>query len=165
MRPAATRAALATVAVAVIASSCGGSSTDSAAIEQDAGTVAVTAPAATTFVEHDADEVVARDPDVPELPFDDNPDPNACGIPMRWGDDSPAWLTGVWEGELIQPDVLLYDSHLRQSVAGQAPNGAEVRVVLFQQNPTLDYYLVEAVDDPTQEGWVPAPFLTFDPIT
>ena len=29
--------------------------------------------------------VQQRDANVPELPFPDNPDPNQCGIPTRWG--------------------------------------------------------------------------------
>ena len=121
---------------------------------------------ATTGRRHDrrADESLTRDPDVPELPFADNPDPDACGIPRPWGDDGQAWLTGTWEGELIEPEVLLYDSHLRRSITGRAPHGSEVRIVLFQENPTLDYYFVEVVDDPTQDGWVPAPFLSLDPV-
>jgi hypothetical protein len=107
---------------------------------------------------------IARDPDVPELPFPDNPDPDACGIPRPWGDDGTAWLSGVWDGELIEPQVLLYESHLRYTITGRAPHGSEVRIVLYQENPTLDYYFVEVVDDPTQQGWVPAPFLSFDPV-
>lgn len=116
------------------------------------------------------DDMLARDPDVPELPFADNPDPNACGLPRPWGNDDPAWLTGVWEGELIESEVLLYDSHLRSSITGRALHGSEVRIVLFQENPTLDYYFVEVADDATwtdatQTGWVPAPFLSFEPVT
>lgn len=102
---------------------------------------------------------------VPELPFDDNPDPSACGIPVNWGDERPAWLTGYYQGELIQPIIFLYDSHLRLSIKGQAPSGSRVRVVLFQENPVLDYYLVKTVDhQPKQQGWVPAPFLSFKPV-
>jgi hypothetical protein len=111
-----------------------------------------------------SDGSLARDPDVPDLPFPDNPDPDACGIPRPWGDGGQAWLTGTWEGELIEPEVLLYDSHLRRSITGSAPHRSEVRIVLFQENPTLDYYFVEVVDDPTQDGWVPAPFLSLDPV-
>lgn len=146
----ATRVAL--TASMIVAVGCGAGDDDATAVE----------PSTTTTVDHSG--AVARDPDVPELPFDDNPDPSACGMPMPWGDDDPAWLTGEWGGELIQPDVLLYDSHLRQSIVGQAPHGAQVTIVLYQQNPTLDYYFVESIDDPTQEGWVPAPFLAFDPL-
>ena len=51
--------------------------------------------------------VLERDADVPELPFEDNPDPTLCGIPEPWGEAGRAWLTGVYEGELIQPEVLL----------------------------------------------------------
>ncbi len=106
--------------------------------------------------------VAARDPDVPDLPFEDNPDPEQCGIPVQWGSDGQAWLSGMYEGELIQPTVFLYDSHLRQSVAGSAPHGAAVQVVLFQENPVLDYYFVKVAGE--AEGWVPAPFLSFDPV-
>lgn len=106
-----------------------------------------------------------RDPDVPPLPFDDNPDPSQCGIPVPWGDvDNRAWLSGMWEGELIQPEVLVYDSHLRVSVTGGAPHGTEVEIILFQENPVLDYYLVRIPGDSTQEGWVPEPFLSFEPV-
>lgn len=115
--------------------------------------------------EHQADAgVFVRDENVPDLPFEDNPDPAACGIPVNWGQDAPAWLTGYYEEELIQPTVYLYDSHLRLSIKGEAPSGSEVRIILYQQNPTLDYYLVETIGiEPKQEGWVPAPFLSFEP--
>jgi hypothetical protein len=104
-----------------------------------------------------------RDPAVPALPFDDNPDPDQCGIPTRWGLDDPAWLTGMWEGELIEPDVLLYDSHQRLRIEGSIPHGGEVRIILVQENPVLDFYLVEAADG-SAEGWVPAPFVSFEPV-
>lgn len=108
---------------------------------------------------------IERDPDVPSLPFDDNPDPAQCGIPVQWGDDGQAWLSGIWEGELIQSEVLVYNSHLRTSVTGGAPHGTEVQIVLFQENPVLDYYYVRIPGDEVQEGWVPEPFLSFDPVT
>lgn len=117
---------------------------------------------AAATVEHDP--TVLRDDDVPDLPFDDNPDPTKCGIPVQWGDGDPAWLTGLWEGDLIQPDVLLYDSHQRLRVTGQGAHGAEVRIVLYQENPVLDFYMVEVVDGSGDEGWVPAPFVSFDPV-
>lgn len=128
--------------------------------------LAACAPVATPtdqpMVTHDSQLLIDRDPDVPDLPFPDNPDPTQCGIPIQWGTDDPAWLTGYYEGELVQPTVFFYDSHLRYSVAGAAPSGTEVRVVLYQQNPALDYYQVETIHlDPPQRGWVPAPFLTF----
>lgn len=108
---------------------------------------------------------VERDPDVPALPFDDNPDPAQCGIPVQWGDNGQAWLSGIWEGELIQSEVLVYNSHLRTSVTGGAPHGTEVQILLFQENPVLDYYFVKIPGDTPQEGWVPEPFLSFDPVT
>jgi hypothetical protein len=108
---------------------------------------------------------IERDPDVPELPFVDNPDPSLCGIPTPWGTDEPAWLTGYYQGELIQSDVLLYDSHLRRSIQGSAPHSTEVRILLYQSNPELDYYLVRTEGyEPPQEGWIPAPFLSFEPV-
>ena len=106
-----------------------------------------------------------RDPDVPPLPFPDNPDPDQCGIPTQWGDNGQAWLTGLWEGEIIQPDVLLYDSHQRLQINGAVPHGAEVQIILYQANPVLDYYLVDVAGTPGLEGWVPAPFLSFDPVS
>lgn len=108
--------------------------------------------------------IVARAPDVPPLPFPDNPDPDACGIPTRWGSDEPAWLSGFFEGELVQPTVFLYSGHLRAEITGAAPTGTPVRISLYQENPTLDYYRVETIGlDPPQSGWVPAPFLQFEP--
>jgi hypothetical protein len=106
-----------------------------------------------------------RDPRVPDLPFADNPDPSQCGIPTQWGSDEPAWLTGIYEGELIQPTVLLYESHLRLGISGEAPHGSEVTVILFQENPVTDYYMVEVNDaDESVQGWIPAPLLSFEPV-
>ena len=123
---------------------------------------ATTAP--TDLVDQPVDEFLTpRNDDVPELPFEDNPDPSACGIPTRWGLDEPAWLTGYYEGELIQPIVFLYDSHLRISITGQAPTGSQVKIIMFQENPVLDYYYVEILDtEASQQGWVPAPFVSFE---
>lgn len=109
-------------------------------------------------------ETLERDPNVPELPFPDNPDPNQCGIPTSWGTDESAWVSGYYRGELVQPIVFLYGSHLRLSIAGTIPSGTKVKIVLYQQNPTLDFYLVKTIDfDPPQEGWIPAPFVSFEP--
>lgn len=66
------------------------------------------------------DFLANRSPDVPDLPFPDNPDPSQCGIPQLWGDDTSAYLTGYYGGELIQPIVLLYDSHLRLKYRGRS---------------------------------------------
>lgn len=100
---------------------------------------------------------------IPRLPFPDNPDPDACGIPMLWGSSGPAWLDGRYQGELVESIVYLYDSHLRREIIGKAPSGTEVEVILFQDNPTLNYYLVRTVGlEPPQEGWVPSPFLQFE---
>jgi hypothetical protein len=100
-----------------------------------------------------------RDSNVPELPFPDNPDPNQCGIPMPWSDYT-GWVNGTYQGQLVQPTVLLYDSHLRLHVTGAVPTGTSVRVQLYQANPVLDFYYVRA-ETPSgpQQGWVPAPFL------
>lgn len=108
---------------------------------------------------------IERDPDVPKLPFDDNPDPDQCGIPVQWGpNDNEGWLTGLWEGDLIQPEVLVYNSHLRVSVTGSAPHGTQVEIVMYQENPVLNYYFVRIPGQPGQEGWVPAPFLSLEPV-
>lgn len=119
---------------------------------------------ATSFVINYVATVDAqRSPDVPPLPFADNPDPLQCGIPITWTDDSPAWLSGIYEGELVQPTVYLYDSHLRLNITAQALHGSEVDVLLFQQNPVTNYYLVKIVGaEAPNEGWVPAPFLSFE---
>ncbi len=108
----------------------------------------------------------ARSADVPALPFPDNPDPTQCGIPAVWGSaNNQAWLNGIYQGAMVQPVVYLYDSHLRQKIVAQAPHGMEVQIILFQSNPVLDYYLVKIPGAPVgeNEGWVPAPFLTFEP--
>lgn len=106
-----------------------------------------------------------RSPDVPPLPFHDNPDPLQCGIPTQWTRDEPAWLNGVYEGELVRPTVFLYDSHLRLNIQAEAPHGSEVEVLLYQQNPVTDYYLVKIVgSEAPNEGWVPAPFLSFEAV-
>jgi hypothetical protein len=99
---------------------------------------------------------------IPELPFADNPDPNLCGIPEPWTSDAPAWLSGYYQGQLIQPIVFLYDSHLRRSITGQAASGSQVTILLSQSNPSLNYYLVRTTGDNPQEGWIPEPFLSFD---
>jgi hypothetical protein len=119
----------------------------------------------TTSATTNSHENFTRSEDIPVLPFNDNPDPDQCGIPIDWGDDNQAWLTGYYQGELIEPVVHLYDSHLRLEVTAQAPHGTEVEVILFQENPVLDYYLVKLTSQtgPGSEGWVPAPLLSFDP--
>jgi len=107
-------------------------------------------------------EILERDPNVPDLPFPDNSDPSQCGIPTTWGTDESARVSGYYQGKLVQPTVFLYDSHLRLNIAGAIPSGTEVKIILYQQNPTLDYYMVKTIDfNPPQEGWVPAPFLSF----
>ena len=110
-----------------------------------------------------ADLSLQRDADVPPLPFPDNPDPNACGIPAPYG-ASPGWITGVYQGQMIEPTVLLYDSHERLHITGAIVSGTPVQVELYQSNPVLDFYYVQA-DTPSglQKGWVPAPFLQFTP--
>lgn len=107
-----------------------------------------------------------RSPDVPDLPFADNPDPTLCGIPTTWVSDEPAWLTGYYEGELIEPIVHLYDSHMRLNIVTEAAHGTQVKVLLYQSNPNLDYYLVkvEGAEQPN-EGWVPGPFLSFENVS
>jgi len=105
---------------------------------------------------------IERDPDVPRLPFPDNPDPAQCGIPSPWTGKNSAWLTGIYEGELIQPMVFLYDSHLRRKIVARAPHGAEVQILLAQSNPQLNYYMVKIIGaEPPNEGWLPAPFVSF----
>ena len=107
---------------------------------------------------------IERDPDVPHLPFADNPDPALCGIPQPWNSDAPAYLSGIYEDELIQPIVFLYDSHLRRKVVTKAPHGAEIKILLSQSNPELDYFLVKIIGgEQPNEGWIPAPFVSFEP--
>ena len=111
--------------------------------------------------------VISRDTQVPKLPFADNPDPDQCGIPVAWGEDGRAWLNGYYRGELIEPVVHLYDSHLRTEVQARAPHGTEVQILLYQANPVLDYYLVKITGRSGEgsEGWLPAPLLSFEPVS
>ncbi len=100
---------------------------------------------------------------VPDLPFPDNPDRSQCGIPTPWGKDTGARLDGHYNGQLVQPRVYLYDSHFRARITGSAPTGSRVKVVMFQQNPVLNYYFVRTINTgKPQEGWVPAPFLKLE---
>jgi len=95
--------------------------------------------------------------------FADNPDPTQCGIPMLWGNDEPAWITGIYQGSVFQPVVYLYESHGRRAVVGRIPHGGRVRIVLTQANPALNYYFVRSLDlQPAQGGWIPAPFVALD---
>lgn len=96
---------------------------------------------------------------VPKLPFPDNPDPTLCGIPTAWNSQEPGWLDGHYGGKLIEPTVYLYDSHYRNRITGKAPSGSKVKILLFQANPKLNYYLIRTLTKPEQEGWVPEPFL------
>lgn len=128
-------------------------------------TASVTTALPTVEPTYQAMIAARRSPEVPDLPFPDNPDPSQCGIPTQWGDDGQAWLSGTYQGELVQPVVFLYDSHLRLGVTAQAEHGSEVEVVLYQQNPVTDYYLVKIKGaEPTAQGWVPGPFLSFEPV-
>jgi len=110
-----------------------------------------------------AEVALQRDAAVPDLPFPDNPDPNACGIPALYGGGT-AWATGVYQGQMVEPTVLLYDSHERLHITGAVPNGTPVQVQLYQANPVLDFYYVQSDTlNGSQKGWVPAPFLQFSP--
>jgi hypothetical protein len=101
--------------------------------------------------------------DVPDLPFDDNPDPDQCGIPQPLGDGVRGTVTGRWQGEPLFADVHLYDSHLRAEVTGTVPDGSEVQVLMFQNNPVLNYWFVRwEGPEGAVEGWLPAPFLLRD---
>jgi hypothetical protein len=47
---------------------------------------------------------------------------------------------------------------------GQAAHGTQIRILLSQSNPTLDYFFVKTVNaEMPTEGWVPAPFVSFEP--
>lgn len=113
-----------------------------------------------------AELTVDRAANVPNLPFPDNNDPSLCGIPTPWTDEQSAYLTGYYQGVLIEPTVFLYESHLRLKIIAQAPTGSEVKILLSQHNATLNYYMVRVVNlSPPNEGWLPAPFLSFVPPT
>ena len=108
-----------------------------------------------------------RSDDVPDLPFDDNPDPTACGIPVVWGSNNNlAYLNGIYEGEMIQETVLLYDSHSRLEVVASAPHGTEVEILMFQDNPVMNYYKVRipSAQKGENEGWIPAILISHEPL-
>jgi hypothetical protein len=135
-------------------------------VTQETSDISTVTVANDLLADHSNDSAidVERSPDVPELPFSDNADPTLCGIPQQWNQTAPAYLSGYYEGNLIQPEVFLYDSHLRRKVVGSALNGTEIQIILSQSNPTLDYYFIKVVGaEQPVEGWVPAPFVTFDP--
>jgi hypothetical protein len=65
---------------------------------------------------------------------------------------------------MVEPTVLLYDSHERLHITGAVPSGTPVQVQLYQANPVLDFYYVQSDTlNGLQKGWVPAPFLQFSP--
>jgi hypothetical protein len=98
---------------------------------------------------------------IPELPFPNEQDPLPCGIPQTLGRGVAGVLDGTHEGELVEPEVHLYDSHLRSEVVGHVTHDSEVLVTLFQDNPVLNFYYVLAeTEDGKVRGWVPEPFLT-----
>jgi hypothetical protein len=98
---------------------------------------------------------------VPDFVFDDNPDPDECGIPQSMGGGYRGTLHGSVDGVVVEPMVYLYGSHLRAEVRGTVRAGSVVEVVMYQSNPVLDYYLVRfrSEDGRSVEGWVPAPLL------
>lgn len=112
-----------------------------------------------------ADALVLPGPDgpiaIPTFVFDDNPDPDQCGIPQPMGSGYTGTLHGTVDGALVEPMVYLYDSHLRVEVRGTIRAGSVVEVVMYQSNPVLDYFFVRfrAQDGRSVEGWVPAPLL------
>lgn len=83
---------------------------------------------------------------VPSLPFPDQQDPSVCGIPTVWGSNQPGWLDGHYRGTLWQPRVFLYEGHARQKVVGSAPTGSRVKILLYQANPVLSFYLVRTLN-------------------
>jgi hypothetical protein len=92
------------LAAAMLATACSPTDARNTAMQSVAyASSVVTAPSA--FVQQ-------RDINVSELPFPDNPDPNQCGIPTLWGGGA-GWLDGTYASKLIEPTVLLYNSHER----------------------------------------------------
>src|SRR5215470_3608562 len=85
-----------------------------AACSSAATTASLPTPAPATA---EAEAAFQRDADVPDLPFSDNPDPNACGIPSPYGGGT-AWATGMYQGQMFEPTVLLYNSHERLHITG-----------------------------------------------
>jgi hypothetical protein len=97
---------------------------------------------------------------VPTLPFPTNPDPDLCGIPVPMGEGFEGLLHASYDGVVQEEVVHLVDSHLRAAVTGHVPAGSVVEVVMFQDNPELDFYFVRwHGPDGVASGWVPAPYL------
>lgn len=95
----------------------------------------------------------------PMLPFPDNADSRQCGIPTPLGAAYEGELTGMYDGQLFEPEVRLYDSHARMRVVARIKAGSRVRGVLLVTGPQLNYLLVEArVGGRPLEGWVPQPY-------
>jgi hypothetical protein len=83
-----------------------------------------------------------------------------CDIPTPLGSNILGERYGLHQGKLWQLRVLLYDSRAQKKVVGSAPNGSRVKILLYQANPVLGFYLVRTLNTGmVQEGWVPAPFL------
>jgi hypothetical protein len=103
---------------------------------------------------------VSAHDEVPALPFATNPDPDLCGIPVPMGAGFVGLLHAEYDGEVQEAPVHLVDSHLRAAVTGHVPAGATVEVVLFQENPELDFYFIRwSGPNGVVSGWVPAPYL------
>jgi hypothetical protein len=100
---------------------------------------------------------------VPELPFPSEQDPLLCGIPQTLGSGLPGVLDGHHEGVLVEPEIHLYDSHLRSKVVGHVPHDSAVLVTMFQDNPVVNfYYVVAETQTGKVQGWVPEPYLELE---
>lgn len=66
-----------------------------------------------------------RDPDVPELPFADNPDPSQCGIPSPWSGEARAWLLDLTANALAENPNM-------DGIAGYVTDSGEGRWTVFE---------------------------------
>lgn len=97
----------------------------------------------------------------PPLPFADSQDTDPSGTTIEWRDDRPAWPTSIYEGRVLGLAAYLYDSPRRDRVIGQVLHRSRVQILRHQEGEP-GYYFVRSLEmDPVQEGWLPAPLVTF----
>ena len=97
----------------------------------------------------------------PPLPFVTNRDADHSGSQIEWSDDRHTWATGIYKGRVLGIAVYLYESPRRSRVVGQVLHRSRIQILRYQEGAP-GYYLVRSLEmDPIQEGWVPAPLVSF----
>ncbi len=97
----------------------------------------------------------------PPLPLVTKRDTDQSGSQIEWSDDRHTWATGIYKGRVLGIAVCLYDSPRRSRVVGQVLHRSRIQVLRHQEGAP-GYYLVRSLEmDPVQQGWLPAPLVTF----